>query len=49
MKLKLRQIRLLIDKLEELKLNRKSKDKIVIQMKFKYKKIRKGIEKSGGV
>ena len=47
--LKLLQIKLQIGKLEELKQNRNNKEKIVTQMKYKYKKIRKEIEKSGGV
>ena len=44
--LKLLQIKPQIGRLEELKLKKNNKDKTAIQMKFKYKKIRKEIKRS---
>ena len=49
MRLKLLQIKQQIERLEELKLKKIYKGKIVTRMKFKYKKIRKEINRSGAV
>jgi len=49
MRLKLYQIKQQIERLEELKLKKINKGKIVTQMKFKFKMIRKEINRSGAV